>query len=109
MSERRAKEPAVPRLAVEGLRVALGGEEILHGIDLAVPAGRTVAVLGPSGCGKTTLLRAVAGLVDPSVGRVLLDGEDVTRRPTHRRGVGLMFQDHALFPHRDVGSNVAFG
>lgn len=106
MSEPRSDAAA---LEVRGLEVSLGGTEILSGIDLDVPSGRTVAVLGPSGCGKTTLLRSVAGLVDPAAGRVLIRGIDVTRRPAHRRGVGLMFQDNALFPHRSVGANVAFG
>ncbi|MCU0269142.1 MAG: ATP-binding cassette domain-containing protein, partial [Acidimicrobiales bacterium] len=62
-----------------------------------------------SGCGKTTVLRAVAGLEAVAAGNVLVDGVDVTSVPAHRRGVGLMFQDLALFPHRDVGANVEFG
>jgi thiamine transport system ATP-binding protein len=68
-----------------------------------------VALLGSSGCGKTTVLRAVAGLEAVAAGNVLVDGVDVTSVPAHRRGVGLMFQDLALFPHRDVGANVEFG
>jgi thiamine transport system ATP-binding protein len=66
-------------------------------------------VLGPSGSGKTTLLRVVAGLQAPDRGRVLLDGRDLAGVPPHRRGIGLVFQDHALFPHRDVAGNVSFG
>ena len=66
-------------------------------------------MLGPSGSGKSTLLRAVAGLVPEARGRVTFDGDDVTATPPHRRGFGLMFQDHALFQHRDVIGNVAFG
>ena len=66
-------------------------------------------MLGPSGSGKTTLLRVIAGLQVPEDGRVLLDGNDLAGVPPHRRGVGLVFQDHALFPHRDVFGNVAFG
>lgn len=66
-------------------------------------------VLGPSGSGKSTLLRAVAGLQPLDGGRVFLDGADQASLPVHRRGLGLMFQDHQLFPHRDVGANVAFG
>jgi thiamine transport system ATP-binding protein len=68
-----------------------------------------VTVLGPSGCGKTTLLRVIAGLQRPDAGRVLLDGRDLAGVPPHRRGIGLVFQDHALFQHRDVWGNVAFG
>jgi thiamine transport system ATP-binding protein len=97
------------RLDVESLDVQLGGASVLAGVSLTAPAGRTTAVLGPSGGGKSTLLRAVAGLIRPSTGRVLLDGVDVTSVPAHRRGVGLAFQDLALFPHRDVGANIGFG
>jgi thiamine transport system ATP-binding protein len=68
-----------------------------------------VAVLGPSGSGKTTLLRVVTGLQRPDSGRVLLDGRDLASVPVHRRGIGLVFQDHGLFDHRDVEGNVAFG
>jgi len=81
----------------------------LDGLDLEVGAGEVVTVLGPSGCGKSTLLRSVAGLVEPDAGTIELDGVDLTGVAPHRRGVGLMFQDYALFPHRDVGDNVAFG
>lgn len=81
----------------------------LDGVDLRVDDGEVVCVLGPSGGGKSTLLRAVAGLEPLVSGTVLRDGEDLAGVPTHRRGLGLMFQDHALFPHRDVLANVAFG
>ena len=81
----------------------------LDGVDLDVAAGEVVAVMGPSGCGKSTLLRVVAGLQAPDAGWVSWDGTDLTATPPHRRGFGLMFQDFALFPHRDVARNVAFG
>ena len=96
-------------LRTEELEVRLGGRLVLDGATFHVAPGETVALLGPSGCGKTTFLRAVAGLQRLNRGRVLLDGQDVTHTPPHRRGIGLMFQDHALFPHRDVAGNVAFG
>jgi thiamine transport system ATP-binding protein len=98
-------------LEVAGLTVAYDGADrpALDRIDLGVGTGEVVAVLGPSGCGKSTLLRAVAGLVPVAAGRVSLAGRDQRGVPTHQRGVGLMFQDYALFPHRDVGDNVAFG
>ena len=70
---------------------------------------RSSALLGPSGSGKSTLLRVIAGLLPPDGGRVRWDGEDVTQLPTHRRRFGLVFQDHQLFPHRDVAANVGFG
>jgi thiamine transport system ATP-binding protein len=81
----------------------------LDDVSLSVPSGSVVSLLGPSGSGKTTLLRVVAGLQPPSEGRVRLDGRDLGPVPVHERSVGLMFQDFALFPHRDVGGNVAFG
>jgi thiamine transport system ATP-binding protein len=86
-----------------------GGRAVLKDVDLSVPAGTTVSLLGPSGSGKTTLLRVVAGLQQPTSGTVWLGGRDLAPVPVHERGVGLMFQDFALFPHRDVGGNVAFG
>ena len=96
-------------LTVESVSVSLGGERVLDAVSLSVVAGEVVAVFGPSGSGKSTLLRAVAGLVDVDSGRVLVDGADVTAVPTHRRSVGMVFQDEQLFPHRDVAGNVSFG
>jgi len=82
---------------------------MLAGVSFTVGKGEIVCLLGPSGCGKTTLLRLVAGLETPDGGRMLVDGEDVTYVPPHLRGFGLMFQEFALFPHKDVLGNVAFG
>ncbi|WP_151775500.1 ABC transporter ATP-binding protein [Streptomyces abyssomicinicus] len=96
-------------LSLEGATVRFGGGAALDAVDLAVAEHEIVCVLGPSGSGKSTLLRAVAGLQPTDAGRVLLDGRDQARVPAHRRGVGLMFQDHQLFPQRDVAGNVAFG
>ena len=84
-------------------------DETLHDISLDVTAGEVIGVLGSSGSGKTTLLRVIAGLHVASEGSVILDGVDITTTPTHLRGVGLMFQEHALFPHLTVSDNVAFG
>jgi thiamine transport system ATP-binding protein len=100
---------ATPRLAVRGARVRFGDHDALAGADLEVQSGEVVAVLGASGSGKSTLLRAVAGLQPLDHGQILLDGRDQGDVPPHRRDVGLMFQDHALFPHADVAGNVAFG
>jgi ABC-type Fe3+/spermidine/putrescine transport system ATPase subunit len=81
----------------------------LHDVSFVVEEGENLCLLGPSGCGKTTLLRLIAGLEPPDSGRVLVDGEDVTSVSPHLRGFGLMFQEYALFPHKDVFGNVAFG
>ena len=78
-------------------------------VSLEVAAGEFLTLLGPSGCGKTTLLRMIAGLESPDRGRILLDGRDVTDDPPHRRPVNTVFQHYALFPHRTVAGNVAFG
>ena len=102
-------ERAGQSLEVDGLRVRIDGVVVFEDVSLVAPAGRTTAVLGPSGCGKTTLLRAVCGLVTPDAGRVLVGGRDLAGVPAHRRGIGLAFQDRALFPHLDVAANVAFG
>ncbi|MGA0782792.1 MAG: ABC transporter ATP-binding protein [Ilumatobacteraceae bacterium] len=96
-------------LVVDSVSVSLGGRSVLDAVSLAVSAGEVVAVFGPSGSGKSTLLRAVAGLVEVESGRLVIDGVDVTGVPTHRRRVGMVFQDEQLFPHRDVAGNVAFG
>jgi thiamine transport system ATP-binding protein len=97
------------KLSIEGLVVTYGDLRAVDGVDLAIADGEIVAILGASGSGKTTLLRAVAGLEPTTAGRISIGGVDLAGVPTHRRGVGLMFQDHALFPHRDVAGNVAFG
>ncbi|MDH4176424.1 MAG: ABC transporter ATP-binding protein [Thermoleophilia bacterium] len=96
-------------IRLEGIVVELGGVRILDGVGLEAGEAETLALLGPSGSGKSTLLRVAAGLQPPAAGRVLLDGADITRVPAHRRGVGLVFQDAVLFPHRTVGDNVGFG
>ncbi len=82
---------------------------VVSGCDLDVARGEFITLLGPSGCGKTTILRIIAGLVAPSAGRVLLDGNDITLRPVHARNIGLVFQNYALFPHLSAERNIAFG
>ena len=96
-------------LGAEEISVRFDGAAALDEASLAVGDGEVVTVLGPSGSGKTTLLRVIAGLQTPDAGRVMLDGADLAGVPPHRRGIGLVFQDHALFPHRDVFGNVSFG
>jgi thiamine transport system ATP-binding protein len=96
-------------LRVEDVAVRFGGSAALDGATLDVGDGEVVALVGPSGSGKTTLLRVVSGLQRPDAGRVLLAGRDATAVPPHSRGIGFVFQDQALFQHRDVWGNVAFG
>lgn len=94
---------------LEKVEKAYGNHVALHGIDLHVQPGEFVTLLGPSGCGKTTCLRLMAGFITPTRGRITMGGRDVTGLPPHRRNTGMVFQSYALFPHRTVGENVAFG
>ena len=96
-------------LEVDGVTVRFGDRVVLDEVGLTVGSGEVVGLLGPSGSGKSTLLRVIAGLLVPDHGRVAWDGEDLRTVPTHRRRFGLVFQDHQLFPHRDVARNVGFG
>ncbi|WP_420404530.1 ABC transporter ATP-binding protein [Nisaea sp.] len=98
-----------PMVRVRGLVKRFGLFEAVAGVDLDVYRGEIFSLLGGSGCGKTTLLRMLAGLEEPSEGRVEIDGEDVTDRPAYDRPVNMMFQSYALFPHMTVAGNVAFG
>ncbi|MFN3659027.1 MAG: ABC transporter ATP-binding protein [Pseudolabrys sp.] len=86
-----------------------GALAAVDGVSLDIGLGEFFALLGPSGCGKTTLLRMLAGFETPSEGRILLDGEDITSVPPHRRPVNMMFQNYALFPHLSVEGNIGFG
>ncbi|MFD8994710.1 ABC transporter ATP-binding protein [Streptomyces abikoensis] len=96
-------------ITFENVTVAYGRTVVLDALDLTVRPGEVMALLGPSGSGKTTALRAVAGFVQPASGRVLIGDRDVTALPPHRRGVGMVVQQYALFPHMRVDANVAFG
>jgi ABC-type Fe3+/spermidine/putrescine transport system ATPase subunit len=96
-------------LEVHAISKAFGGVPVLREVSFSVDEGEIVCLLGPSGCGKTTLLRIVAGLETASSGYLLFDGRPLDQVPVHRRGFGLMFQDFALFPHKDVLDNVTFG
>jgi ABC-type Fe3+/spermidine/putrescine transport system ATPase subunit len=86
-----------------------GVSRAVDGVDLAIAAGEFFALLGPSGCGKTTTLRMIAGFEAPDQGRIHVGGADITDLPVHRRNMGMIFQSYALFPHRTVAENVAFG
>jgi ABC-type Fe3+/spermidine/putrescine transport system ATPase subunit len=100
---------AMVLLDVSSVSKAFAGVPVLQEVSFHVEEGEIVCLLGPSGCGKTTLLRIVAGLEVADSGRVTFDGQPLDEVPVHRRGFGLMFQDYALFPHKDVAANVAFG
>ncbi|AQL41562.1 ABC transporter ATP-binding protein [Halorientalis sp. IM1011] len=94
---------------VEGLTVSFGEVDALSEVSVAVDDGEFFTLVGPSGCGKTTLLRALAGLETPTAGRVRIDDRDVTDDPPEDRGVGMVFQNYALFPHMTARENVAYG
>ena len=96
-------------LVFRGVAKSFGSITAVKNIDLELPEGRFVSFLGPSGCGKTTLLRLIAGLETPSAGRIILDGNDLTDVPTHKRNIGMVFQSLALFPHLSVGENITYG
>ena len=96
-------------LEVCDIVVRFGPNAVVDGVSLHIPDGEVVALLGPSGSGKSTLLRVIAGLITPSSGSVHINGVDITALATHRRGVGLVFQDNQLFPHLDVATNIDFG
>jgi sulfate transport system ATP-binding protein len=96
-------------IEARGVVKRFGTFTALDGVSVDVPTGSLTALLGPSGSGKSTLLRVIAGLEQPDAGEVLLDGEDVTRRPPQSRGVGFVFQHYAAFKHMTVWDNIAFG
>ena len=96
-------------LKVEALRIDYGGQAAIDGVSFTARRGELLTLLGPSGCGKTTTLRAIAGFVTPSAGKILLDGQDISALPPHRRNIGMVFQSYALFPHLTVRDNVGFG
>lgn len=96
-------------LEVSDLVIGHDGRSITLPLQLHVRRGTVTALLGPSGSGKSTLLATIAGIRMPLGGAVLVDGRDVTRTPIHERGIGIVFQEPLLFPHRDVAGNIAYG
>jgi spermidine/putrescine transport system ATP-binding protein len=105
----RAFSEAGADLELSGIQKRFPGFTAIEHLDLTIPAGSFFALLGPSGCGKTTTLRLVAGLEEPTQGRILIGGKDVTDTKAHERPVNTVFQSYALFPHMTVLENVAFG
>jgi multiple sugar transport system ATP-binding protein len=100
---------AVGSLKIENIRKSFGSVEVLKGINLEVTDGEFVVFVGPSGCGKSTLLRIIAGLEDSTSGKVLIDGDDVGNVPPARRGIAMVFQTYALYPHLTVKNNMSLG
>lgn len=97
------------QVSFEKIDQSYGGQNLFRQLDLLIPSGQFFTLLGPSGCGKTTLLRMLAGFVQPDRGCVRFGSQDVTAVPAYQRGVGIVFQDYALFPDRSVLANVAYG
>ena len=97
-----------PKVLLDKVEGRYGDTVALRALDLGVEEGEFLTLLGPSGCGKTTTLRMIAGFVDPSAGRILIDGKEITNLPPNRRDVGMVFQNYALFPHLSIGDNIAF-
>jgi ABC-type Fe3+/spermidine/putrescine transport system ATPase subunit len=109
--ERRPADGAAApaALAVRGLAKRYGGLAAVEDVAFELSPGELFALLGPSGCGKTTVLRSIAGIVEPDAGAILLNGEDISRKPIYARDTALVFQNYALFPHLTVEDNIAFG
>ena len=97
------------RITLDNVTKRYGANAVIDHLSLEIRHGEFFTLLGPSGCGKTTLLRTIAGFVMPDSGRLLLDDDDITHRPAHQRGTGMVFQDYALFPDKTVFDNVAYG
>src|SRR3989454_1703415 len=99
----------MPTLEVRRLKIAFDGHEVLRDVSFGMRDGELAAILGPSGGGKTTLFRCILGELRPMAGEILIDGQDVARLPTERRGIGGVYQSFALFPHLTVAQNNGYG
>jgi len=99
----------MPTLVLENLGKKFSDHVVASSVNMSIDDGEFISILGPSGCGKTTVLRMIAGLIEPSSGRILVGGKDITNLPPNARNIGMVFQSYALFPHMTVWENVAFG
>jgi ABC-type sugar transport system ATPase subunit len=109
-TERNSKMTDVPHaLELKDIRKSFGEVDVIHGIDLEIEDGEFVVFVGPSGCGKSTLLRLIAGLDDPTSGDIMVQGNRVNSVPASERGLSMVFQSYALYPHMSVRSNLSFG
>ncbi|MEZ5866300.1 MAG: ABC transporter ATP-binding protein, partial [Geminicoccaceae bacterium] len=95
-------------IRLEQVNKTFGNVTVIPSVDLDIDDGEFVVFVGPSGCGKSTLLRLIAGLEDTTGGRILIDGQDATDTPPARRGLAMVFQSYALYPHMSVRKNIAF-
>src|SRR5215472_10601443 len=109
-SERPWLDPLTqPQILIDGVSKNYGAGNAVDNVTLKIYKGEMFALVGASGCGKTTLLRMLAGFTEPSSGRIVIDGVDMSSVPPHERPVNMMFQSYALFPHMSVESNVGYG
>ena len=99
----------MPTLEVRGLKKSIDGHGVLKDVSFGLQDGELAAILGPSGGGKTTLFRCILGELTPEAGKILIDGQEVGQLPTERRGIGVVYQSFALFPHLSVADNVGYG
>ena len=98
-----------PLIDLQNISKSFDGELVLDDLNLSIKENSFVTLLGPSGCGKTTTLRILGGFVTPDNGRVIFDGQDITKLPPHKRQLNTVFQKYALFPHMNIAENIAFG
>ncbi|HVG36934.1 MAG TPA: ATP-binding cassette domain-containing protein, partial [Thermoplasmata archaeon] len=99
----------MPTLEVRGLKKSIDGHGVLKDVSFGMQDGELAAILGPSGGGKTTLFRCILGELTPEAGKILIDGQEVGGLPTERRGIGIVYQTFALFPHLSVAVNIGYG
>src|SRR5260370_21880916 len=109
MQHRNPREAIVAQLSLKNIVKSFGPVNVIKGVDLEIDDGEFCVFVGPSGCGKSTLLRLIAGLEDASAGSILISGQDVTRLPPSARGIAMVFQSYALYPHMTTAENITFG